>query len=122
MGAVVAAYVAVEWVTLGISHEVLAVASAFAIIVGVQLVMFGVLSDMILAINREQTRRFEQLVGHRSDHPADGSRGPADGNVSATWPVAERERTREDRRRQARNDGVESETVETGTDGEQLTD
>lgn len=67
-GAIVAAYVLVEWVTRGISHEVLAVAAAFAVIVGVQLVMFGVLSDMILAINREQTRRFEELLGrNRTD-------------------------------------------------------
>ena len=62
VGAVLAAYVLVEWLTVRVSHEVLAVAAAFAVIVGVQLVMFGVLSDMILAINREQTRRFEALV------------------------------------------------------------
>ena len=62
VGAVLATYVLVEWLTLRISHEVLAVAAAFAVIVGVQLVMFGVLSDMMLAINREQTRRFEALV------------------------------------------------------------
>jgi glycosyltransferase (TIGR04182 family) len=62
-GAIVAVYVLVEWLTVRVSHEVLAVVAAFAVIVGVQLVMFGVLSDMILAINREQTRRFEELVG-----------------------------------------------------------
>jgi dolichol-phosphate mannosyltransferase len=62
VGALLAAYVLVEWLTVGVSHEVLAVGAAFAVIVGVQLVMFGVLSDMILAINREQTRRFESLV------------------------------------------------------------
>lgn len=65
-GTVVAAYVLIEWLTLRISHEVLAVAAAFAVIVGIQLVMFGVLSDMILAINREQTRRFEELIGQRT--------------------------------------------------------
>ncbi|RJT05331.1 S-layer glycoprotein N-glycosyltransferase AglJ [Halococcus sp. IIIV-5B] len=69
-GVVVAAYVFVEWVTLRVSHEVLAVAAAFAIIVGVQLVIFGVLSDMILAINREQTRRFEALLDREAtDRP-----------------------------------------------------
>ena len=73
-GAIVAAYVLVEWITLRISHEVLAVAAAFAVIVGVQLVMFGVLSDMILAINREQTRRFEELVGRGVDRPETGTR------------------------------------------------
>ncbi|HET7323359.1 MAG TPA: S-layer glycoprotein N-glycosyltransferase AglJ [Halococcus sp.] len=76
-GAVIAAYVLVEWITLGISHEVLAVAAAFAVIVGVQLVMFGVLSDMILAINREQTRRFEELIGRGSAHHERGERSRA---------------------------------------------
>ena len=71
LGAVVAAYVLVEWLTVRISHEVLAVAAAFAVIIGVQLVMFGVLSDMILAINREQTRRFEELFG-RERRPRPG--------------------------------------------------
>ncbi|EMA45105.1 S-layer glycoprotein N-glycosyltransferase AglJ [Halococcus saccharolyticus] len=131
VGAVVAAYVAIEWITLGISHEVLAVASAFAIIVGVQLVMFGVLSDMILAINREQTRRFEELVGRRrADRPPSsaprtqsrsGDYTDPDTESSADRPlVSERGEPRDDRRRSrhARNDGGESEAVEPETDGE----
>ncbi|EMA49532.1 S-layer glycoprotein N-glycosyltransferase AglJ [Halococcus thailandensis] len=88
VGAVLAAYVLVEWLTLRISHEVLAVAAAFAVIVGVQLVMFGVLSDMILAINREQTRRFEGLV----ENVRNDSRSAADDE-----PRAERARV-DDRR------------------------
>lgn len=53
------AYVGVEWVTQRISHEVLAVVAAFAILFGVQLLMFGVLSDMIVTLHREQMRRME---------------------------------------------------------------
>jgi glycosyltransferase (TIGR04182 family) len=88
VGAILATYVLVEWLTLRISHEVLAVAAAFAVIVGVQLVMFGVLSDMILAINREQTRRFEGLVANaRDDSPS----------VADNEPRAERARV-DDRR------------------------
>jgi hypothetical protein len=65
---------------VGISHEVLAVGAAFAVIVGVQLVMFGVLSDMILAINREQTRRFEGLVANaRWDSPTTEDEQRTDG-------------------------------------------
>ncbi len=75
VGALLAAYVLAEWLLRGISHEVVAVAAAFAVIVGVQLVMFGVLSDMILAINREQTRRFESLVGS-AERPNVGGHGP----------------------------------------------
>ncbi|WP_251328596.1 S-layer glycoprotein N-glycosyltransferase AglJ [Haloplanus pelagicus] len=55
-GVVIAAYVGVEWVTRGISHEVLAVVAAFAILVGVQLLMFGVLADLILSLHRERLR------------------------------------------------------------------
>ena len=41
------------------SHEVLAVVAAFAILFGVQLLMFGVLSDMIVTLHREQMRRLD---------------------------------------------------------------
>jgi dolichol-phosphate mannosyltransferase len=56
-------FVAVEWFTRSISHEVIAVVGAFTILFGVQLLMFGVLSDMIVAVNREQTRRLEEIAG-----------------------------------------------------------
>ena len=65
-GAAVGAYVGIEYFTRGISHEALAVVAAFGILFGVQLLMFGVLSDMIVTINREQTRRFEEIAGHPS--------------------------------------------------------
>ena len=58
-GFLVALYVGVEWVTQRISHEVLAVVAAFAILVGVQLLMFGVLADLILSLHREQLRERE---------------------------------------------------------------
>ncbi len=61
-GLVIAAYVAVEWFTRSISHEVLAVVAGVAVLFGVQLLMFGVLSDLIVAINREQTRQLERLA------------------------------------------------------------
>lgn len=56
-GGFVGVYVGIEWFVYGVSHEVLAIVAAFGLLFGVQLVMFGVLSDMILAIFREQTRR-----------------------------------------------------------------
>jgi len=55
-------WVAYEWVFRSISHEVIAVVGVFAILFGVQLLIFGVLSDMIVALNREQTRRLEELT------------------------------------------------------------
>ncbi|WP_435184876.1 S-layer glycoprotein N-glycosyltransferase AglJ [Halobellus sp. EA9] len=60
-GLVIAAYVLVDWLTRGISHEVLAVVAGFGIIVGVQLLMFGVLADLILALHRETLQEIDRL-------------------------------------------------------------
>jgi len=46
---------------------VIAVVAAFAILFGVQLLMFGVLSDMLVTVNREQTRRLEDLAARMAD-------------------------------------------------------
>jgi dolichol-phosphate mannosyltransferase len=59
-GVFLAAYVGVEWVTRQISHEVIAVVSAFAILFGVQLLMFGVLSDLILTLHRDTLRKIDE--------------------------------------------------------------
>jgi glycosyltransferase (TIGR04182 family) len=84
VGAVLGVYVAVEWVTRSISHEVIAVVGAFAILFGVQLLMFGVLSDMMVTINREQTSRLEDVAERLTDGPAtSGGYGAADTGPSA---------------------------------------
>ncbi|MCO8246069.1 MULTISPECIES: S-layer glycoprotein N-glycosyltransferase AglJ [unclassified Haladaptatus] len=59
-GVFLGAYVGVEWVTRHISHEVLAIVAGVSIIFGLQLLMFGVLSDMIVTLHREQMRRIEE--------------------------------------------------------------
>ena len=63
-GLVIALYVGAEWFlrTPPVPHEALTVVGAAAVILGVQLLVFGVLSDVIITANREQTRRMEQLV------------------------------------------------------------
>ncbi|WP_049980595.1 S-layer glycoprotein N-glycosyltransferase AglJ [Halolamina rubra] len=62
-GSVIALYVAVEWFVYGVPHEVWALAGAAGILLGVQLLMFGVLSDLILTLHREQLDRIESLAG-----------------------------------------------------------
>lgn len=62
VGVVLAGYVGYRWIFHGVSHEVIALASGVALLFGVQLVMFGVLSDIILTSNREQTRRIDRLA------------------------------------------------------------
>ncbi|MFB6092290.1 MAG: S-layer glycoprotein N-glycosyltransferase AglJ [Haloquadratum sp.] len=59
-GLAVAAYVAVEWITAGVSHEVLAVVAGFGVIVGVQLLMFGVLADLIFSLHRDTLRKLDE--------------------------------------------------------------
>lgn len=67
VGLLFAAYVGYDFLANGVSHEAMAVVAASGILLGVQLLMFGVLSDIIVAINREQTRRLEQLAERLND-------------------------------------------------------
>ncbi|WP_275883438.1 S-layer glycoprotein N-glycosyltransferase AglJ [Halorhabdus sp. BNX81] len=62
VGALLGVYVAVEWFMKNISHEVIAIVSAVGIIFGVQLLVFGVLSDMIFKLHREQMHRLDQVL------------------------------------------------------------
>ena len=57
----IALWVGYEWFLRGISHEVMAIVSASAILFGVQLLMFGVLSDLIFSLHREQLTRLDRL-------------------------------------------------------------
>ncbi|MUV86872.1 S-layer glycoprotein N-glycosyltransferase AglJ [Natronomonas sp. CBA1123] len=61
LGTVLAGYVGYEYFVRGISHEIIALLSAFFILLSMQLLMFGVLSDIIVSVNREQTRRLEEI-------------------------------------------------------------
>ena len=60
-GVGVGLFVGYRYVIAGISHEVLALLSAFLILLSVQLLMFGVLSDILVSVTREQTRRLEEI-------------------------------------------------------------
>ncbi|MFC4543285.1 S-layer glycoprotein N-glycosyltransferase AglJ [Halosolutus amylolyticus] len=61
-GGVIAAYVLWQWIQYQQGHEIMALVSAAAILLGVQLIMFGVLSDMLVTLHREQRRRLEQIA------------------------------------------------------------
>ena len=60
VGTLVATFVGYRWFWEGVSHEVLAVVGGFGIIFGVQLLMFGLLSDLIVKLHREQMRRLDE--------------------------------------------------------------
>jgi dolichol-phosphate mannosyltransferase len=78
VGLVLAAYVGVEWVTRGISHEVIAVVAGVAVLFGVQVALFGVLADLIVDVNREQTRQLERVAREATGEGSDDSGPVAD--------------------------------------------
>ncbi|MFC3476369.1 S-layer glycoprotein N-glycosyltransferase AglJ [Halobacterium litoreum] len=61
LGAALAGYVAWDWFANGVSHEVIALVSGVSVLFGLQLLMFGLLSDLVVTLHREQTRRLERL-------------------------------------------------------------
>lgn len=61
IGIVLATFVLYRWLFRGINHDIVALASGVTILFGVQLVMFGVLSDLIVTANREQRRRIDRV-------------------------------------------------------------
>jgi len=54
-------YVIFEWLTRRVGHEILAVVGGGAILLGIQLLIFGILSDLIVTLHHEQLRRLEEL-------------------------------------------------------------
>jgi glycosyltransferase (TIGR04182 family) len=56
VGVLLAAWVGYEWFVRDVSHEVLTVVAGVGILFGVQLLMFGVLADLILSLHRERMR------------------------------------------------------------------
>ncbi|MXR41647.1 S-layer glycoprotein N-glycosyltransferase AglJ [Halobaculum sp. WSA2] len=70
-GAFIAAYVAYDWFVNGISHNVLALVAGVGIILGVQLLIFGVLSDLVVTLHGETLDRVEAL--EREFDPAEAA-------------------------------------------------
>jgi dolichol-phosphate mannosyltransferase len=60
-GLAVAVFVAFDWFVNRQPHNILAIVAAAAILLGVQLLIFGVLSDLVVTLHREQMRLIERL-------------------------------------------------------------
>ena len=71
LGGVLATYVVWEWVVHRVSHDMIAIAAAGGILFGVQLLMFGVLSDLIHSLHREQLQHVEELAEKYADGEED---------------------------------------------------
>jgi len=61
VGGALAAYVGYEWFVRSISHEALTVVAGVMLLLGVQLLVVGVLSDIVVSLHREQRQRIEAL-------------------------------------------------------------
>jgi dolichol-phosphate mannosyltransferase len=64
-GAVMTVYVLYEWFVFRVTHEIITVGAVGAAILGIQLLIFGVLADMILTLHREQEARLERAFEDR---------------------------------------------------------
>jgi len=61
VGVFLAGFVAFRWFFRNTSHEVIALAAGVSLLFGIQLIMFGVLSDLIVTANRRQGRRIDRI-------------------------------------------------------------
>ncbi|MYL66403.1 S-layer glycoprotein N-glycosyltransferase AglJ [Halorubrum distributum] len=87
-GLAMGAFVLYRYLAFGISHEVVAVGAVGATILGIQLLVFGVLADMIHSLHQEQIARYERALdgdtaGGSSVANGDGPAVEADGSTGA---------------------------------------
>lgn len=59
LGTLIAAWVGYRWIVYTTAHEVMALFAASSFLFGMQLVVFGLLSDLIVTLHREQMRRID---------------------------------------------------------------
>jgi dolichol-phosphate mannosyltransferase len=95
VGVVMLAFVIWRWLTVNISHQLIAIGGVAMLLLGVQLLIFGFLADMIQSLHREQRDRIDRLEGgltdERSATTADQPEPtPTDGE--ADQPVARSDR------------------------------
>jgi len=61
VGVVMLVFVLWRWLTLNITHELIAIGGVAMLLLGVQLLIFGFLADMIQSLHREQRDRIDRL-------------------------------------------------------------
>jgi len=77
LGAIMAGFVLYRWIRFDVGHEIVAVAATGAIILGIQLLVFGVLADMILSLHREaEDQRTRAAAAVDVSNPIHDGRGP----------------------------------------------
>jgi len=81
LGMLLGVYVLYDWFVNGISHEIIATIGGIAVVLGIQLLMFGVLSDMIVTVNREQTQQLENIANRLNEERPGPPRSGSDGEA-----------------------------------------
>ncbi|AZQ13929.1 S-layer glycoprotein N-glycosyltransferase AglJ [Halorubrum sp. PV6] len=76
-GAALTAYVLYRWLVFGATHEIIAIGAVGSAILGIQLLIFGFLADMIHSLHREQVARFERAVDRHAEGAAETGSGPS---------------------------------------------
>lgn len=92
IGLVLGLFVIYRWLVAGVGHEIVAIGAVAGVLFGVQLLMFGVLSDMMLSLHREQLSRIDQLETEdgAGTPEADAERTPGDNAEMTSEEAAEK--------------------------------
>lgn len=61
VGLLVGGFVLYRWLTVAVTHELLALASVASVLLGVQLLIFGFLADMVQSLHREHRDHINRL-------------------------------------------------------------
>jgi len=64
VGVILLVFVLWRWLTVDITHELIAIGGVTTLLLGVQLLIFGFLADMIQSLHREQRDRIDRLEGN----------------------------------------------------------
>ena len=94
VGVAVLAFVLWRWLSASVGHQILAVGGVAALLLGVQLLIFGFLADMIQSLHREQRDRINRLERRAPTDPAvtDARSEPAPTDGESEGQVARSDR------------------------------
>jgi dolichol-phosphate mannosyltransferase len=94
VGVAMLVFVIWRWLTVDISHQLIAIGGVAMLLLGVQLLIFGFLADMIQSLHREQRDRIDRLEGHVAVDRTTSSdrREPTPTDGEAEQPVARSDR------------------------------
>ena len=95
VGVVMLVFVLWRWLTVDITHQLIAIGGVAMLLLGVQLLIFGFLADMIQSLHREQRDRIDRLeasVATARSKPSAESSEPTPTDAETDQPVAKSDR------------------------------